>query len=273
MTEVALRDGTPATLIEKYPALDPNGDAMELITANVGDVGDGLSFGDLDRLTVPAGGGTSWTIPDLEEGEITIKSLDGVIVIWETNRAYWLSDDVTGEAPDCASRNGKVPEPGGFFALDGENAEINPEGTCASCPMNQFGSASKGQGKACKESKLLYMLREGELLPSIVSLPPTSIKALKSFLIQLAAKKRRKFYEVEVRLDLVSDVSAAGQKYSKVVPKLIRLLEGEERAMAAAASATFTEMLRRAPVAAVVAAADGPVVDADIVEDEAVTVS
>jgi hypothetical protein len=276
MTEVALRSEAANALVEEYPALDPKGEAMELITANIGEIGEeGLSFGDLDRLTVPSGGGTHWTVPDLEEGEITVKSLEGVMVIWETNRAFWESDEVSNSAPDCSSRDGKTPEPGGLYAPDGENAEKNPSGKCAECPMNQFGSQVKNgkgtQGKACKESKLLYMVRPAELLPTIVSLPPMSIRPLKSFLIKLATKSRRKYFEAVIALDLVVDTNSSGQKYSKVVPRLVRKLEGDERDLATASAVIFQEMLKRTPIAKVVAASETDITDAEVVTEEPVT--
>lgn len=275
MTEVATRPtngtiavnpgDTVAVLVERYPALDPSGEAMELLIANVGDIEEaGLSFGDMDRITIPPAGSTKWLVPDLEQGEINVDKLVGVILKWETSRAYWVSEDVTGEAPDCASRDGKTPVEGGLFAVDGERGAENPAGvteggteypagSCIGCPMNQFGSDSRGRGKACKESKLLYLVREGELLPTIISLPPTSIKPLKSFLLRVGTKMRAKFYEIEVGLALKAEVGGPGgkQKYGVVVPSVVRTLDPEERKVAKGASIAFNGMFNRVPVAAI----------------------
>ena len=49
--------------------------------------------------------------------------------------------------------------------------------------MNRFGSAPDGsKGKACKNMRVLYLLRSGEYMPLQVNLPPTSIKPFKEFL-------------------------------------------------------------------------------------------
>lgn len=256
MTEVVQRSAgdTVAVLIEKYPVLDPDGEAFDLLVANIGDMDDaGLSFGDMDRLTMPPGGTTRWLVPDLTEGEISLDELVGIVLRWETSRAFWESDDVTGEAPDCASRDGRMPIPEGLFAADGERAAENPGGTCKDCPMNQFGSATKGNGKKCKESKLLYLMRPGELLPTIVSLPPTSIKPLKSFLLRLATKAQAKYNQAEIGLTVKVVVGGPGngQKYGVVVPRLVRVLDPAERVLTQGASDQFDGMLNRAPIAAI----------------------
>lgn len=243
-------------LMERFPLLDPNSEIVELLAENVGDE-EALTFSDLTRVTVPPGGALTWAIPDLEEGEIRVKEITGIVLKWETSRAYWENPEVTGNAPDCSSRDGKTPVPGGWFAADGDLAEENPGNACKDCPMNQFGSATKGQGKACKESKLLYVAEEGSALPTIVSVPPTSLRPLKTFLVQLATgKAKAKYTDVEIALGL-KQAESGGQKYSVILPRMVRVLDPAERKLARGASDSFGQMLTRAPVAALAAGTEG----------------
>lgn len=106
----------------------------------------------------------------------TEKSLEGVIVYHHKARGYW---EVEGQQlPTCSSMDGTV---GGD-----ENGEIH---TCANCPFNAWGSGKDGRGKACKEMRWIYVLRDGEIIPSRISLPPTSLGSFDAFVTALAQRK------------------------------------------------------------------------------------
>lgn len=74
--------------------------------------------------------------------------LDLVFVKWAPHvtktwyaGAYQAGSDA---APDCFSMDGKVPDA----------ASKSPQAvTCASCPMNAFGSSANGKGKACSDGQ------------------------------------------------------------------------------------------------------------------------
>jgi hypothetical protein len=148
----------------------------EAIGANFAD--DELTPNDLDRVRVPSGGGTAWAIPTLEGDEDMVKQIEGVIVHYRPARAYWsqsLDESGGGSPPDCS-------------APDGKHGVGEPGGACAACPLNQFGSASDGgRGKACKEMRLLFILKPDSLLPLVLVLPPTSIKPFKKYLQRLTS--------------------------------------------------------------------------------------
>ena len=153
---------------------------------------------DLVRVTIPTGGGTKWRCAT-PEGNEESEHLTGVIVHWKTARAMWI--DKFGQAesgpPACASNGG-------------EFGEGSPGGDCAKCFFNMWGSGDinmsdavkagladgsraprliteltaeieargnvKGGKKWCKEMRLVFMIRESDLMPIIISLPPMSIK-------------------------------------------------------------------------------------------------
>lgn len=191
-------------------------DPAELRTIVQDNVGaGGITEFDLDRVRVPAGGVTTWTIPTLE-GEQETKELTGVIVYWREPRAYWAASfDETGGGtpPDC-------------YSPDGVHGYGNPGGLCARCPFAQFGSAERGRGQACKQMRLLFMLRPGAMLPLVVVAPPTSIKPLKQYFLRLAANGKP-YWSVVTKLLLEKTKNQDGIAYSRIVPQLAAVLDAE----------------------------------------------
>jgi len=67
---------------------------------------------------------------------------------------------------------------------------------CATCPFNRYGSdvdPETGQprrAKACREKRVLLFLRDGDTLPLVVLAPPSSIRAVDSFVTMLATRQQ-----------------------------------------------------------------------------------
>lgn len=202
---------------EEYAVTAMNPQELQaVIRENVG--GGGITEFDLDRVHVPAGGATTWTIPSLE-GEEESKEITGVIVYWREPRAYWAqSFDETGGGtpPDC-------------YSPDGVHGYGSPGGLCAKCPFAQFGSAEKGRGQACKQMRLLFVLRKGSMLPLVVVAPPTSIKPLKTYFLRLAAQGRP-YWSVVTRLTLQRTKNQDGIPYAQIVPQLAGVLDEQATA-------------------------------------------
>ncbi|NLT17302.1 MAG: hypothetical protein GXY11_06750 [Clostridiales bacterium] len=171
---------------------------------------------DLPRTHVPTGTSPFWPIkataddqrPTMEE------ALEGVIVLHHPSYAYFASPDPKpGTRPDCSSRDG----------ITGVTTDGGEVIACATCPHNQFGSGAKadgspGRGKACKNAHMLYMMREGELLPLMVKIPPTGVRPLKSYLQGLLLPKNRanpmrRPYEVVTRIMLNPVANVDGTAY------------------------------------------------------------
>ena len=78
---------------------------------------------------------------------------------------------------------------------------------CATCPFNRYGSdvdAETGlprRGKACREKRLILFLRDGESLPSVVLAPPSSLRAVDSF-VTLRATRQHPLATRHVLLDI-----------------------------------------------------------------------
>ncbi len=236
---MADRPGTELATIastSNYPVLfaqEGEGGITQVIEDNFGE--EGFSPSDLDRLKVPAGGGRAWDIPD----EAPAQFIDGVVVHRQPTRSFWFKargqDGEEDGPPDCYSPDSKVGV--GVFGLpstrpEGADLTSNPNGECADCPMNVFGSSDRGSGngKACKEQMQVYVLQEGAVLPIQISLPPTSLRPWKKYMTRLAAKGKS-YMAVVTRFGLEVE-KGGGQTYSVVVPTKVADLEPEEAAAA-----------------------------------------
>lgn len=135
-------------------------------------------------------------------------------VLLDTNRAnaWWeKSFDETGggELPDCSS-------------LDGIHPDMNSEKLQAAecndrvCERNQFGSAPKGGGKACKNMKRAHILIDNSILPYRLTLPPTSIRPMDDY-IQMITDQGKPYQVFITHFSLKPAKSKAGIEYSKLV--------------------------------------------------------
>lgn len=180
--------------------MDPT-ELTELIEDNIGG-GESITARDLDRVKVPAGGGTTWEVPSIE-GEISTKEIKGVIVHRATRRAYWPSKDLSDDPPDCASD-------------DGITGVGDPGGPCGECPFNEFQSAADGISKACKETRQLFILLEDSLIPIVVTVPPGSLANVKAYFLRLL-RGQLKSTDVVTSLKLEKAKSRGNIDYARVV--------------------------------------------------------
>ncbi|MGD9663416.1 MAG: hypothetical protein AB7U63_19385 [Porticoccaceae bacterium] len=135
------------------------------------------------------------------------KTMEGVIVFHHKARGYW---EVEGQqVPTCSSMDGRT-------GTD-ENGNTRP---CNGCPHDAWGTGKDGRGKACKEMRWIYLLQEGEIIPSRISLPPTSLGKFDAFVTALAQKKLAPIQKV-VRLSLEA-AERHGYKFSALAqPEVI----------------------------------------------------
>lgn len=161
-----------------------------------------LSF---DRVKIPSGGGLAFEVPgDDPESPDLVKELVGIIVDHHPINVYYANPYAGGNTPpDCSGEDGKV-------------GVGTPGGDCATCPLNQWGSdPSGGRGKACQNRRRIYLLREGETLPVLLTLPTTSIKAFGDYLAKRVLTKSKRSYEVITKITLRRATNASGIAYSQ----------------------------------------------------------
>lgn len=210
------KQSTEVAVPQQFAVLQQSSERVqEVLAANLGN--QQLGQFDFDRVRVPAGGGSRWTIPSLtgetEEAEIT-----GIVVYARDQRAYWqtaFDDGGGGQPPDCSSDD--------LITGIGE-----PGGSCHTCPYAQFGS-SNGRGQACKQIRLLFVLREHDVLPVVVVVPPTSLGPMKKYFVRLASQMKP-YYGVITRLVLEKATNATGIKYSRILPNCVDILDEETTA-------------------------------------------
>lgn len=188
------------------------------------------------RVKIPGGGALQFEIPsdDPENPDYT-KTLEGVILFHHLNNAYWPEgsefDDST--TPLCASNDGKLGtgEPGGL---------------CATCALNQYGTASGSAGKACKNMRTLYLLRSGDMMPLQVTLPPTSLRPFNEFSNRSFLMRRRASFGSVVQIGL-KKMNNGSNDYSVATFRRLYDFEGEQlaqiRAYAGSFKAQIQEML------------------------------
>jgi len=175
---------------------------------------DGLSLA-FDRIRIPSGGSTVFELPGEDAGEPeTIKEFTGVILYHHPVFAYYKEKYTGGNTPpDCGS-------------FDGVTGEGDPGGLCAKCRLNQFGTGENGS-KACQNRRRLYILREGEVFPLVLSLPTGSLKEFTRYIQRLLSKGQRSA-GVVTKFSLKKAVNAGGLAYSQAQFSLARKLTAEE---------------------------------------------
>jgi hypothetical protein len=176
---------------------------------------DGLDIA-FERIKIPSGGATVFELPGEGDEAESVKEFSAVILYHQTLNAFYKTKYTGGSnPPDCGS-------------TDGITGEGDPGGNCKQCPHNKFGSGENGS-KACKNRRRLYVLREGEMFPMLLSLPTGSLKPFARYL-QTVLSKGRASNAVVTRFSLKKAVNKGGIAYSQAVFALDRVLSHEERA-------------------------------------------
>ena len=181
---------------------------------------EGLGEIPFDRVKIPSGGGTAFEVPgdDPDSPDIE-KAIIGIIIDHHPVNAYW-EHEYDGEkvAPDCSSLDGKEGvEPG--------TGEVH---VCAHCPLNEFGSGEDKKGKACKNMHRLYILQEGNPLPFILTLPPTSIKNFRNYAGKRVVVKGMRIHHVITKVTLKKETNAKGILYSSAQFELFGKVSDEQ---------------------------------------------
>lgn len=170
---------------------------------------DGLDFR-FSYVKIPSGGQLAFELPGETDDDVDyVKELKGVIVHHHPVNVYWEKEYTGGnEPPDCVS-------------FDGHDGVGEPGGTCATCPLNQWGSGSAGSdgkshGKACANRRRVYFLRDGDAFPMLLSIPPTSLSRFSDFISRSVIQKNRRSNEFITKITLKKANSSDGIEYSQV---------------------------------------------------------
>lgn len=196
---------------------------------------EGLQLG-FQRVKIPSGGQLQFELPgeDPDNPDYS-KTLEGVILYSHNASAYWPTGEAYDDSnpPSCQSTDGKV----GYGA---------PGGLCATCPYNQYGSdmnpKGTGKGKACKNQRIIYLLRSGDTMPIQVSLSPTSITPYSQFVNAAFVARRRGVCGSVVQIALKKK-SNGKEDYSVATFKRLYDFAGEELAQVRAYANNFKKQM------------------------------
>ena len=174
------------------------------------------------RIKVGAGGSKNFEIVTGDDDmDASVPSFRGVIIHSHRCNAYWGGSDITNQPPECSSMDG-------ISGVDSDGEVL----CCKDCDWNQFGSASKGRGKACKNMQRLYIFVEGVPIPMLLTLPPTSLSAFRSYRVSSLAGRKLKPNEVVTEFTLTQKTTQDGIKYSVVKFRLVGRLNEADKAFA-----------------------------------------
>ncbi len=185
----------------------------------VAEYGAGVNFSDLlaeeldgltpsfERIKIPAGGGLAFEVPgDDPDSPDSVKEFKAVILYHHPINCYYEEEYTGGNnPPDCGSMDGHV----GVVAETGEVKQ------CADCEYSKFGTGKNGV-KACKQKRRIYLLREGEALPTILSLPTGSLSEFSKYVMRLLSKGK-KTNGVVTKFTLRKAQNSGGINYSQAV--------------------------------------------------------
>lgn len=191
--------------------------------------------GGFERIKIPSAGSTVFEVPGDAPGEADAAKEFSAVILYHHPLFAFYHDTYTGgnNPPDCAS-------------FDGVQGEGDPGGVCAVCPYNQFGSAPGG-GKACKNRRRIYVLREGEIFPLLLSLPTGSLRDFGKYIKHLLGRGR-KSCAVVTRFSLKKATNAGGIVYSQAQFAMERVLSSDEFALVSALAEKVKEHSHRVAV-------------------------
>lgn len=191
--EVETVNGVPVWDGQEFMAFS-DGEFAEIMDENTG--GEGMRVTDLVRINFPREA-TVWQVPDAmdpDNGKAE-PELTGVVVQQRVLRSFYEAEFDGGNAPpDCLSIDGELGAPNGqepYITLENGRV-IQYGGDCSMCPLNQWGSDLRGgNGKACREYRMIALLEPGSPLPVIVRIPPTQLGLWHRFGVDMARMRLR----------------------------------------------------------------------------------
>lgn len=191
-------------------------DAIEDMTDAIHEnlAGGTLSHRHLTRIQMPAAGATVWQVPTAE-GDKNMEAITGIIILQQPRRVFYAKSmnesDGENNRPDCFSNDAKTAY-GTRWVGDEPGAH-----DCSTCPLAQFGP--NGERPRCSLRRNLYVLREEDMMPVVIDLPPTSIKNVENYMASLVQTGTRYSHAV-TKIALQKAMSKGGPRsnaYSEAV--------------------------------------------------------
>lgn len=185
------------------------------------------------KIKNPGSGSVFFTVLDSEtDEEIAVKSIRGVVLHQYKSRSYYATpytggSDVT--PPDCSCYNIKQGIGRG-----------NPGGACISCPLNQFDDTTNR--KECQERVVIYFLKEGEIFPSLLSVPAGSLRSWDDYVYRCTTRGKA-LKNVITEVHITSEVNKNNRSFNKMNFKAVGALTVEEKSFTDALASKFKSLV------------------------------
>lgn len=163
----------------------------------------------MGRIKMGSGGMRAFSVHEIgEEAPDVATSITCAIIHSHDCNAYWsrpMEESGDDKAPDCVSSDG----------IEGVRRDSGEIIACNTCPCNKYGSDPRGgNGKACKNMRRLYLMRETDQFPMIMDLPPTALYAFADYRVNIGIKKRQKMLNVLTRITLAQKKNKSAIEYN-----------------------------------------------------------
>jgi hypothetical protein len=204
---------------------------------------EGIERPEFPVIKILHAGALMFQMPPDEEGEVKqVKDFSAQILLHQRVNAYWeksYEETGGGVPPDCSS-------------LDGIIGSVH--GECLKCKFNQFGSeltkdGSQGSGKACKNMMRIYVRIGQDLLPSVLIVPPTSLREYSAYAVKLT-QKAKPLPVVLSKFSLEPAQNKQGIKYSKLVCSMEKVLTEKEFKEGLAMRKVYENHMKQRPIEA-----------------------
>lgn len=183
-----------AVVEQNYPALVGSRlkEVGEVLKMNLG--AKQASWTDLERIKVPSGEIPMYMVEDPVHGVSTLETFEAICVWFRDCRVWWPKSIKEGGSggggPTCESRD-LVQGNGNNGGTDGEAIHA-----CETCPNNRWGkmpaidpeSDAAQDHNWCSQRMMMFLLRrerERSIFPSVLIIPPTSIKKVGAYFMGL----------------------------------------------------------------------------------------
>ena len=199
MAKTADKKSTALAVIEDTSAFLPSAEELQEITEELRGV---LTRSMLGTIQIANGGACCFKVkePGADEATPGVQAIEGMILAFHPTNVLWGSEygkREQGEMPICRSMDG----------ICGTITETGEIRQCDSCPHNKFVE----HRKECTNKMQLYIMREGDLVPMIFSLPPTGLKYFNKYLVRCRLTERVPMFSVVTRITLRNEQGQSGE--------------------------------------------------------------
>ncbi len=215
---------------EPFASLVPGSRQMAILMAN--SAGEPINETDLTRVKNPSSGSVTWEI-DENGNTTTTREIVGVLVAKGMRGELWPFIEPKKEAPVIVTNDFvtgyRVSDKLGSIDKDALEKYRTGDRTydwaaMSSGPDFGWGTGKDGHGKRVKESRIIAILRDGDVWPLLLSVGPGSVGEFMPFLKKLPCYH----YEAVIGLGLRKEESKGGQPFSMIVPRLVGQLSPEK---------------------------------------------